>query len=198
MAEHENSIGATSDWYTPPEIFNALGLVFDLDPCSPGPGHWVPARRIYTEADDGLRQPWHGLVFMNPPFGGRNGHVPWLAKFLDHGNGIAIVRAYTSSAWFHEYVVPRAELLLFPKGKTKFIRPDGSVGAAPGHGVVLLGMGDIACTALRKSRLGFCAVITESSRVLGVQPSAQPPTGGCRVAASHPRAVGAETKTAER
>ena len=56
MAEHEPSIGATSDWYTPPEIFKALDLVFDLDPCSPGPGHWVPARRIYTKEDDGLRQ----------------------------------------------------------------------------------------------------------------------------------------------
>jgi predicted RNA methylase len=52
-------------------LFSALGLVFDLDPSSPGPGHWVPARKIYTVDDDGLRQPWSGLVFMNPPFGGR-------------------------------------------------------------------------------------------------------------------------------
>jgi len=161
MAEHEPSIGASSDWYTPPEIFKALDLVFDLDPCSPGPGHWVPARKIYVERDDGLRQPWSGMVFMNPPFGGRNGHVPWLVKFFDHANGIAIVRAYTSSGWFHAHIVPRAELLLFPKGKTKFVRPDGSVGKAPGHGVVLIGMGDVACTALRKSGLGFCAVIVE-------------------------------------
>jgi len=165
MAEHEPSIGATSDWFTPPEIFKALNLTFDLDPCSPGPHHWVPAKNIYTKADDGLRQPWHGLVFMNPPFGGRNGHVPWLVKFLDHGNGIAIVRAYTSSGWWHQHVVPRAELLLFPKGKTKFIRPDGSVGKEPGHGVVLIGMGNVACAALRKSGLGFCAVIVEPGRV---------------------------------
>jgi hypothetical protein len=102
---------------------------------------------------------------MNPPFGERNGHVPWLIKFLNHANGIAIVRAYTSSGWFHEHVVPRAELLLFPKGKTKFVRPDGSVGEAPGHGVVLIGMGDVACTALHKSGLGFCAVIVEPGRV---------------------------------
>jgi hypothetical protein len=27
--------------------------------------------------------------------------------------------------------------------------------------VVLIGMGDVACTALRKSGLGFCAVIVE-------------------------------------
>src|SRR5215813_6121589 len=154
MAEHEPSIGATSDWYTPPEIFNALGLTFDLDPCSPGPGHWVPARKIYTVADDGLRQPWHGLVFMNPPFGGRLGHVPWVRKFLEHRNGIAIVRAYTSSSWWHDHM-PRAEAILFPRGKTKFIRPDGSIGKAPGHGVVLIAMGETARAALARSGLGM-------------------------------------------
>jgi hypothetical protein len=119
----------------------------------------VPAKQVFTEADDGLRQPWHGLVFMNPPFGGRNGHVPWLVKFLDHANGIAIVRAYTSSGWFHAHVVPRAELLCFPKGKTKFVRPDGSIGTAPGHGIVLVGMGTAACAALRQLGIGFCATI---------------------------------------
>lgn len=44
MAEHENCIGESDDWYTPPSIFEALGLTFDLDPCSPGEGHWVPTR----------------------------------------------------------------------------------------------------------------------------------------------------------
>jgi hypothetical protein len=154
MAEHEPCIGMSSEWYTPPEIFTALGLTFDLDPCSPGLGHWVPAWRIYTKADDGLSQEWNGCVFMNPPFGGRNGHVPWLRKFLEHGNGIAIVRAYTSSDWFHEWAV-RAETMLFPRGKTKFIRPDGSIGTAPGHGVVLLGMGRTANAALLQSGLGM-------------------------------------------
>jgi hypothetical protein len=111
MAERESSVGKSDDWWTPPEIFRALKLMFDLDPCSPGSGlGFVPARKIYTKADDGLRQPWRGLVFMNPPFGGRNGHVPWLIKFLNHANGMAIVRAYTSSGWWHEYVVSRAEL----------------------------------------------------------------------------------------
>ena len=154
MAEHEPCIGASDDWYTPPAVFGSLGLTFDLDPCSPGPGHWVPARRIYTEADDGLMQPWGGLVFMNPPFGGRNGHVPWLRKFLDHGNGVAVVRAYTSSAWFHDWAV-QAETMVFPRGKTKFIRPDGSVGKAPGHGIVLLGMGETANAAMERSGLGL-------------------------------------------
>jgi hypothetical protein len=154
MAEDEPSIGATDDWYTPPPIFAALGLRFALDPCSPGPDHWVPADRIYTKADNGLVQPWQGLVFMNPPFGSRRGHVPWLKKFFAHGNGVAIVRAYTSSAWWHAEM-GKSEVLLFPKGKTKFVRPDGSIGRAPGHGIVLIGMGPVACDALERSGLGM-------------------------------------------
>ena len=154
MAEHEPCTGASDDWYTPPEIFAALGLTFDLDPCSPGPDHWVPARKVYTIDDDGLKQPWSGLVFVNMPFGGRFGHVPWLLKFFDHGNGIAIVRAYTSSSWWHDHM-PRAECIVFPRGKTKFIRPDGTVGKSPGHGIVLVGMGAVAREALISSRLGM-------------------------------------------
>ena len=178
MAEHESCIGASDDWYTPREMLSAIGLTFDLDPCSPGPDHWVPARRIFTKVDDGLAQPWAGLVFMNPPFGGRNGHVPWLRKFFEHANGVAVVRAYTSSEWFHEELAPRAEAILFPKGKTQFIpsretreRLEHAAAAkaaakgkaiagtvwrnAPGHGVVLIGMGDIAINALRSSSLGL-------------------------------------------
>ena len=154
MAEHESCIGESDEWYTPPSIFADLQLKFDLDPCSPGPGHWVPARKVYTLVDDGLSREWAGCVFMNPPFGGRNGHVPWLIKFLKHGNGIAIVRSYTSSAWWHLYMGD-AEMLLWPRGKTKFIRPDGSIGKCPGHGIVLVGMGEKACRALANSSLGM-------------------------------------------
>jgi hypothetical protein len=154
MAEFENCIGETSEWYTPPAIFAALGLTFDLDPCSPGRGHWVPAQKIYTKEDDGLAQPWEGRVFVNPPFGGRNGHVPWMRKFFAHGNGVMIARAYTSSAWWHAEM-PKAELILFPRGKTKFIRADGSIGGQPGHGIALVGAGAVACEALRGSGLGM-------------------------------------------
>lgn len=152
--EHENCIGETSEWYTPPDIFNALNIEFDLDPCSPGPLHWVPAINVYTKKDNGLLQDWCGIVFMNPPFLGRNGHVPWLIKFLNHANGIAIVRAYTSAEWFHDYAI-KADCLLFPKGKTKFIRPCGDIGKAPGAGIVLLGMGKRAMHAMKYSDLGW-------------------------------------------
>lgn len=51
------------EWYTPPQIFEALGMHFDLDPCSPGVGKsFVPANTHYTRADDGLAAPWAGSV----------------------------------------------------------------------------------------------------------------------------------------
>lgn len=146
---HRNSVGESDEWYTPREFFDALGMTFDLDPCSPGPGHWAPARKVYTIADDGLSQSWDGLVWMNPPFGGRNGQVPWLEKFFAHGNGVGLVTARTSAGWFHDWM-PKADALALPRGKTKFIRPDGSVGKAPHDGIVLFAVGQVGRNALRR------------------------------------------------
>jgi hypothetical protein len=156
MSEHEPCIGATSEWYTPPAIFQALGLVFDLDPCSPGPDHWVPAAKVFTEADDGLAQDWEkgSIIFLNPPFGGRNGQVPWIKKFIAHGNGVGIVAARTSSGWWHD-LMPQVDGILFPKGKTKFVAPNGEIGKSPGTGIALIAMGMVSCDALRHSGLGM-------------------------------------------
>jgi hypothetical protein len=163
VAEFEPSIGQSDDWHTPSSIFDALNgpdgapLRFALDPCAPldRTHYFVPADRFYTKEHDGLSQPWFGRIFMNPPFGCRRGHVPWLLKFFAHGDGIAICRAYTSSDWWHEVIVPHAQTLCFPNGKTKFIRPNGVIGTAPGHGIALIGMGQICNDALRKSELGW-------------------------------------------
>ena len=71
----------------------------------------------------------------------------------------ALVAARTSADWFHGVVLPNTELLCFPNGKTKFVRPDGSIGKEPGTGVVLIAAGRIACEALLRSGLGACMTI---------------------------------------
>ncbi len=160
--EHENTIGETSEWYTPKDLMQKLNVSFCLDPCSPGTGHWINAKKIYTKKNDGLKQKWKGFVFMNPPFLGRNGHVPWLKKFFRHGDGIAIARAYTSSTWFQDFA-PLADCIVFPRGKTKFIRTDGSVGKSPGGGIVLFGCGKKAVKSLKESNIGLF-YLTENSK----------------------------------
>lgn len=153
MSEHEK-IAESDEWYTPRIVFESLGIQFDLDPCSPSKDHWTPATTHMTKEDDGLSSEWFGKVWMNPPFGGRNGQNVWLEKFINHGNGIGLVAARTSAAWFHEYI-PSMSGILFPKGKTKFIRPDGTEGKSPGTGVVLFAIGSECTEALRKSKLGI-------------------------------------------
>ena len=87
----------SDDWYTPRWIFDTLGLTFDLDVAAPSGGiPWIPARRYYTMEDDGLAQPWEGLVWMNPPY---SSATEWVRRFLEHGDGIALLPV-VKSRWF--------------------------------------------------------------------------------------------------
>ncbi|MFI5366713.1 MAG: DNA N-6-adenine-methyltransferase [Candidatus Binatia bacterium] len=152
---HERSGGPT-EWYTPPLIFEALGIEFDLDPCSPGPlvVPWIPARSHYTKAEDGLTRPWHGRVWMNPPYG--PGIDRWLERFCEHRNGIALIFARTDTQWFHTYAA-RAEAVCFTRGRIPFVSPAtlSDHCGGPGCGSVLLAYGNRCVEALRRSGLGL-------------------------------------------
>ena len=140
MALHEQCVGATDEWYTPPHVFRALGASFDTDVASPGRKvtPWIPAH-TFIQADS-LSVKWSGYVWMNPPFGARNGLVPWLEKFFGHGEGIALVPDRTSAPWWQRFAA-RADLVLFVAPKLKFIGADGKPGKSPAQGTCLLGSG---------------------------------------------------------
>jgi hypothetical protein len=94
----EQGQSTSDDYYTPRWVFDALGLTFDMDVCSPPGGvEWIPATQFFTMADDGLSKPWVGRVWMNPPF---SLPAPWVARFIAHGNGICLVPA-SNGQWFH-------------------------------------------------------------------------------------------------
>lgn len=143
----------STDRATPPGLFDALWEEvggFDLDPCAAG--HHYTARRVWDAggtvfvepgtitncivspgaiAEDGLAQPWHGKVFMNPPYGPTV--KLWVAKAVSEvacGNAelvVALLKATTDVQWWHQYVegivTPR-----FIKGRLKF---GGTKGPAP-------------------------------------------------------------------
>lgn len=141
MALHEQCIGKTDEWYTPAHVFNALGCSYDIDVASPGKRvtPWIPA--AYFIERESLSAAWSGFVWMNPPFGGRNGLVPWLEKFFAHGNGIALVPDRTSAPWWQKFA-PSADLCLFVTPKIKFIGADGLPGKSPAQGTCLFGIGE--------------------------------------------------------
>ena len=84
---------ATQEWFTPPRVFEAMGMEFDMDVASPGAGivPWIPAKRHLTLTEDSLKTPWQEFVWLNPPYGLRNGMQAWLDKFVAHGNGVILL-----------------------------------------------------------------------------------------------------------
>ena len=85
---------AKDEQYTPKWVFDKLGVTFDLDVCAPKDNiDHVPALNRYTEGS--LEKEWTGLVWMNPPY---SKVKPWVQKFLDHGNGIALL-PYSKALW---------------------------------------------------------------------------------------------------
>lgn len=143
------SNGASDEWWTPKYIFDALGETFDTDVAAPyGGAPHVPTRAHICQHS--LEKVWRGFCWCNPPFGGRNGIVPWLDKFFRHGRGIALTPDRTSATWWQD-AARKADATLFIHGKVKFERPDGSVGKAPSNGTTLFAAGPRGVTALRRA-----------------------------------------------
>jgi phage N-6-adenine-methyltransferase len=110
------------EWSTPREFFDAVNerFAFTLDACATPENAKCP--RFFTRADDGLRQPWQGRVWCNPPYGRDVGR--WLEKALRSvlvGEAevvVCLVPARTDTAWWHQWAI-RAEVE-FPKGRLAF------------------------------------------------------------------------------
>jgi hypothetical protein len=144
----------SNEWWTPPEIFEALDIDFDLDPASAiGGVEWLPTKSYFTKEDDGLKQKWFGRVWLNSPYGKQTGL--WLEKFINHGNGIALVFSRTDTKWFHDYAV-KGDAILFTKGRIKFYSPDinkQNYGTASGS--LFVACGKSCVEALKNSGLGY-------------------------------------------
>jgi phage N-6-adenine-methyltransferase len=106
---------ATSEWSTPPDLFETLDkeFHFDLDPCSTHEN--TKCTRHYTAEDNGLLGSWFGNVFMNPPYGREIGL--WVQKaFVSAAAGATVVcllPANTDTSWFHDYCL---------RGEIRFLR----------------------------------------------------------------------------
>jgi hypothetical protein len=83
--------------YTPRWVFDGIGDTFDLDPASPlEGGDCVPATRKLTKLDDGLAYPWHGFIWLNPPY---SQSTRWADRFREHGDGIWLGPVANSRWW---------------------------------------------------------------------------------------------------
>lgn len=155
MTVHEKPVGATVEWFTPPELFDSLGISFDLDPASPddGPVPWIPAKRFVSAAEDGLLAPWKGRVWLNPPYGPAG--AAFMRRMAEHRNGLLLVAARTETRAFQE-AAEQSDRVVFLRDRLHFIRADGFRARAT-FGSVLMAFGHVAVGAVERADLGWAA-----------------------------------------
>ena len=122
------------EWHTPPEYLRAARAVMggiDCDPASNAIAQMrVRATVFYTKMTDGLRRPWHGRVWLNPPYSGVN-PGKFTDCLLDHvrrkdvTQAVVLVNASTETLWFHR-LIDLSTVFCLVKGRIAFLRPDGS------------------------------------------------------------------------
>ena len=126
---------------------------FDLDPCAARKSRTrVRARVHFTEEDDGLSLPWHGVVFVNPPYGRTLGL--WVAKAhheVQEGRArtvVALLPARPDTAYWHKHVAGRATVY-FLRGRLRF--SDGEQGAPFPSALVVWGAAPETIPALDRA-----------------------------------------------
>jgi len=149
-AVHVAHNSGNNEWYTPSVFIEAartcLGKI-DLDPASsPIANETVCAKQIFTADQDGLKQTWHGRVWLNPPYA-----QPLIAQFAEavsskYESGeieeaIVLVNNATETAWFRR-MLRAASAVCFPAGRIKFVDPEGKPSGAPLQGQAILYMGE--------------------------------------------------------
>lgn len=147
---HESSVNESVEWYTPPSIFQALAITFDVDPCHPEGERlpWVPAATTYNRQDDGLSKNWTGKrVWLNPPYG-RDIDV-WMRRMAANNNGIALVFGRTDTRWFQQ-AGATAHGICFIAGRVTFVDRTGKGDRpAPAPSILLAWSADCAEALLR-------------------------------------------------
>ena len=128
----------TDLWETPQDLFDKLNneFHFTLDVCATPEN--AKCDSFYTKEQDGLSQPWKGVVWCNPPYGKQIGS--WVRRgFFASISGNTVVMllpARTDTRWFHKYIYGKAEIR-FIRERLKF---GGSKNSAPFPSMVVVFM----------------------------------------------------------
>lgn len=129
----------TGEWYTPETELERVRAYFEgpipLDPFTRADNP-TRALAIFTPADDGCKQDWgtYKGVFVNPPYGAKNGGNEALAKIAEEAaKGLEIIMLINAARFETDVgqatiISEHVNAMCFRKRRVKFIRSDGTVG----------------------------------------------------------------------
>lgn len=140
-----------NEWYTPAQYIEAARAVMggiDLDPASSDVAQRsIRAETHFTLKQDGLKQPWHGRVWLNPPYAQPAIHH-FLEKLIEEAaagrvdQAIVLTHNSTDTLWFHR-LEEIAARICFTKGRVAFVDEDGDP-CAPTQGQAFFYCGENA------------------------------------------------------
>jgi phage N-6-adenine-methyltransferase len=105
----------TDLWATPQAFFDKYNSIykFDIDVCAVSSN--AKCDKYFSPEEDGLKQNWNGVCWMNPPYG--RTIKSWVKKAYESSlNGaivVCLLPSRTDTAWWHDYCI---------KGQIEFIR----------------------------------------------------------------------------
>lgn len=152
------------EWYTPSEYIEAAREVMgaiDLDPASSESAQaTVKAAEYFSAERNGLNQPWHGRVFLNPPYAAQQvsafvGKLVGEVKAERVDQAILLVNNCTDTGWFHEAALSCAAIC-FTTGRISFVNPDGD-STSPTQGQAFFYFG--ACFDAFVTRFGLFGLV---------------------------------------
>lgn len=118
MSVHFSS--ETNMWATPQKFFDKYDAIygFSTDVCAIQSN--AKCKNFFTPEQDGLKQTWNGICWMNPPYGRTIKH--WIKKAYESAlNGATVVcllPSRTDTAWWHDYCMNGQ--IEFIRGRLKF------------------------------------------------------------------------------
>lgn len=130
-------------WETPQAFFDDLDNLFHftLDVCALPENAKCAA--YYTPEQDGLKQPWYGRCWCNPPYGRNIGEWVRRAHLAACAGNLVVMLlpARTDTRWFNDFCyLNRYATVRFVRGRLKF---GGARNSAPFPSMVVIFRGDV-------------------------------------------------------
>lgn len=129
----------TVEWGTPKWLFDKIDSVFHFstDVCADDLNR--KCERFFSKEQDGLRQEWRGVCWMNPPYG--RGIIKWVKKAKISADAgatvVCLIPSKTGTLYFQEWILPFMRSLTFVKGRLKFEAGDLKNAAPSDHVIVV-------------------------------------------------------------